>query len=299
MNNPQEKKMKKSVLVTMILTILAVAFVLGITGSINLSNKKSDENEPAPEGRLVGIFVVWESNSPAKAVSNGDQYLYATRKTEMDENGYDEVQYVFEQLHGVPFFQFQSSNGGNTFTSLMAQKICYIHSNYVDKDSTSHNGSLYLCSDRKYGVIDIYNVYQTEDERVYIDTSEIANSVFDSQEYSVSVSSSYSTPERTSESFSLTLQIKHIMRPENTTKVIEMNANNEIIRETEITLSERMEDFVLNRDTEYVITEQQTFSGNENETERKLYTRKDQMGEAFIADDDGICSLCFIQFVWQ
>ena len=54
MNNPQEKKMKKSVLVTIILTILAVAFVLGITGSINLSNKKSDENEPAPEGRLVG-----------------------------------------------------------------------------------------------------------------------------------------------------------------------------------------------------------------------------------------------------
>ena len=296
----------KLVKLTVIGLVLMCTFVIGATGTIGLSDRKGSAET---EGRLIGLFAVFgeevQVEGLSKYVDDGQRYLYATRKTVTDENGYEAVQYVFEQLQGVPFFNIRYLDHGQWVSSLMCEKICDVHSEYSvndqEGDKTSHSGTLYLCTDKKEKELTIFPVRQTSDERVYIDTAEIPDVIY-SGDQKITLTESYTftkDKEETTESMSFTLDVKHTLHPSSTVKLIEMNGNNEFLKETVLSMDETIADHIVSRETEYVIVEQQTTDGNETQADRKLYTREDERAEAFTADDDGICSRRYIPLVWQ
>lgn len=293
--------MKKSLLIAVLASALAVVFVLGLTGAIRLSQNPAEEDAPK-NGRLVGIFVTWENEYEDDTKPSEDRYLYAVKTTEKTEDGFEFSCYEFEQRSGLPFYSCRYLENGEWTQGLYSRKITDIHSAYNSGDkeeSESHTGTLYLCSDGNFGIFRIYNVYQAEDERVYIDTSEYPNSFLPSWDQTITSSFSRTLPDGTAESFSIALQVKKIGRPDDTVKMIEMNADHEVVRETVIRLSGKTEDFVLNRDTEYVITEQLSTDRDGTKTERKLYAGDSSGAEFFVADDIGICTRQFVPFVRQ
>lgn len=298
--------MRKTILTAVFVPVLIVVFILGLTGAVRLSDHEGGEEIPG--GHFIGIFVSFEDgNAPFMSGSaDGERYLFAEKETETVEGGFETVQYVFRQLTGAPFYDIRYTEpGGEMVTSLMAKRVSRVNhaiGSSDDGDTVSLTGILYLCTDRKETIIRIYPVYQADDERVYIDLNRSEGLRLSSRhpgaDSTYTLSESLTLPDGQTESVSVSLQFVNVARPDDTVRVLEMNADNEVIRETLLDLRGTIGDLILSGGTSYVILEQQTRDDGVVQTERGLYTRQGLRAEAFIDDGDDVCRVCSIPLVW-
>lgn len=291
-----------------LVAVLAVLFALGATGLVSLSGKDGGQSEQK-DGRMIGVYLMWENETISELAWSGERFLYAERKTVTDENGYESVEYVFEQLSGIPFYNISYTDdmGEHVVSLIGTDKISRIQSHYADGDAehkTSHEGTLYYCSRQGRMRLWMYNVRQASDESVYIDTEEMPELVIlgDYGHSIIHSETQFQTMGKQKETydFSIKVEFARMAKPDGTGKLIEMDLQNRVVAETTVEIGENMPEAVLNRDTAYVIVEQHLTDADGNgQIERRLYTRENESAEVYSVGGDGICSLRYLPLVWQ
>lgn len=288
--------------------VLAVLFTLGATGLVSLSGKDGGQSEQK-DGRMIGVYLTWDNEIISELARNGERFLYAERKTVTDENGYENVEYVFERLSGIPFYNISYTDdmGVHVVSLIGTDKISRIQSHYADGDAehkTSHEGKLYYCPRQDRTELWMYNVRQASDESVYIDTGEMPELVI-LGDYGHSITHSETQSQtmgkqKETYDFSIKVEFARMAKPDGTGKLIEMDLQNRVVAETTVEIGEKMPEAVLDRDTAYVILEQHLTDADGNgQIERRLYTRENESAEVYSVGGDGICSLRYLPLVWQ
>ena len=289
--------------------ILAAAFILGITGVVNLSTGIQVKNSD----RLIGFFITRSSlDQDENQLTQAEDYHYPATRVEKkgtievdgEEEPYMNVDYVFEGIDGFPFMIASTENGDgmNTVTTISdgtVSDVQVLHSQTGDNTTEeSLSGTLYLTRGQDDYLFWFNPVYQTADGDVYaVRTTPMSPSL--------GLSSSVSTHKTQDLSWteglktftrSMRVEVKMLLTDKPVkVSVYQYNAAHELIQSDEYDPLNVPETFTPHPLTEYIVIETETGHGD---PVREIFGKKDESFTVHLARENGICVAEGHEIIW-
>lgn len=199
----------------------------------------------------------------------GDR-IYATLKKEVDENGYEHEEYVFEGCEGIGLFTYYEVKEGqmpcSTLGSGTEDSAADIHVYYNKTDNGSENkveATIYINKEKikeyedEFGdsILNVYSVFQTNTGELYLkeETFVVVSDGFGLKLEDTVTSDISGTEEQYTGIVDLTFEV---VKPADKTYVYEMNESNQVINTIAIDNGDIPNKIKVNQDTEYVVVEE-------------------------------------------
>ncbi|MBR1759014.1 MAG: hypothetical protein IJ744_09885 [Lachnospiraceae bacterium] len=280
--------------------VMLIAFVLGLTGAVSLSNSSSlGGHEP---DWLVGVYItreyldLWEN----------DQKLYAKRVQTEEPDGYT---YVFEGVEGVPFFLVREMlNGERDYWNLCSDGGISDGHQAINVSDTgegiSLEGTLYLSTEDRGDVFCYNPVYQTADGEVYVTTgNSFGIDMIKTPETNFSskiTESSTMTVDGESKLYDFSVEV-HItyMDPPSTYRLLQFDKDHQLLKVDEIDPERIPETFAPLKEASYLMLETTRTGREGNYTSYELYQKSDVLLRFYHVREDMVCASEYCDLVWD
>lgn len=217
-------------------------------------------------------LVEGEEVDPYEEKVEGDR-IYATKKIEETEDGYEHEEFVFEGCEGIAAYRYYEIKEGLQPCSTIgagsddgAADLSYHYKTVDGGQEDEITGTIYVneIAAKKYLLEDIeteqyelfvYPVYQTRKGEIYL-IADGSIGVYDGTGYSLSEKTKSDIAGEVEE-YSCTVDLKfEVSKPVDKTIVYQMNANNEVIETVELDNAKLPEKLKVEKEVEYVIVEE-------------------------------------------
>lgn len=290
--------MKKNKRYILLLCAMGLAFVLGVTGILSLTDKTSADPQTLEEDRFIGLFLTPERVE----LPNGR--LYAAVK-EDPENG---TKYVFENVAGYacfcPVFAFAKGSflGLNPEEALTDAEMSLRDAE--GEKRTKIEASVYVSSPAAPPAFYNNPVYQTASGEVYLlkgagmslpqGADDAAAAFTRSEEQIVSEDGKETVIGTDAEIRFCTMDT-----PEQIV-ILQFDAANQMIASQSCAPGSLPQEMVMEKTAAYVLVEtQMTSLAGEKTTARELFGREDAQLFAFSCRKDGICVKQYCDLIWK
>ncbi len=261
------------------------------------------------EDELIGVFITMESLNlhdfeatlnNKDDINNGKKYASLIMEPYINEAGQSKEMpaYVFEDLEGIPFFNAEIEEDGETYRS-MADSNGYLSNlklaTNITDDSREYvlEGKLYY----KVGIQDMVfyanPVYQESNGNVYVEQA-AGLSMMDSMEGqsgSNKIDASMTLTEnnkKITNKTSVTVSYESMFEPIKTS-IIEMNKENEVVLISEYKNNIFPDSLDLNNETEYVLVETTKLDTTNKEiVTREIFSKNDDSINVYELKDNGL-----------
>lgn len=261
------------------------------------------------EDELIGVFITMESLNihdfeialnNKDDINNGKKYASLIMEPYINEAGQSKEMptYVFEDLEGIPFFNAEIEEDGETYRS-MADANGYLSNlklaTNITDDSREYvlEGKLYY----KVGIQDMVfyanPVYQESNGNVYVEQAAGLSmmSSMEGQSGSNKIDASMTLTENNktiTNKTSVTVSYETMFEPIKTS-IIEMNKENEVVLISEYKNNIFPDSLNLNNETEYVLVETTKLDTTNQETvTREIFSKNDDSIKVYEAKDSGL-----------
>lgn len=261
------------------------------------------------EDELIGVFITMESLNihdfeatlnNKDDINNGKKYASLIMEPYINEAGQSKEMpaYVFEDLEGIPFFNAEIEEDGETYRS-MADTNGYLSNlklaTNITDDSREYvlEGKLYY----KVGIQDMVfyanPVYQESNGNVYVEQA-AGLSMMDSMEgqsgsNKIDASMTLTENNKTiTNKTSVTVSYESMFEPIKTS-IIEMNKENEVVLISEYKNNIFPDSLDLNNETEYVLVETTKLDTTNKEiVTREIFSKNDDSINVYELKDNGL-----------
>lgn len=261
------------------------------------------------EDELIGVFITMESINihdfeatlnNKDDINNGKKYASLIMEPYINEAGQSKEMpaYVFEDLEGIPFFNAEIEEDGETYRS-MADTNGYLSNlklaTNITDDSREYvlEGKLYY----KVGIQDMVfyanPVYQESNGNVYVEQA-AGLSMMDSMEgqsgsNKIDASMTLTENNKTiTNKTSVTVSYESMFEPIKTS-IIEMNKENEVVLISEYKNNIFPDSLDLNNETEYVLVETTKLDTTNKEiVTREIFSKNDDSINVYELKDNGL-----------
>lgn len=261
------------------------------------------------EDELIGVFITMESLNlhdfeatlnNKDDINNGKKYASLIMEPYINEAGQSKEMpaYVFEDLEGIPFFNAEIEEDGETYRS-MADSNGYLSNlklaTNITDDSREYvlEGKLYY----KVGIQDMVfyanPVYQESNGNVYVEQA-AGLSMMDSMEgqsgsNKIDASMTLTENNKTiTNKTSVTVSYESMFEPIKTS-IIEMNKENEVVLISEYKNNIFPDSLDLNNETEYVLVETTKLDTTNKEiVTREIFSKNDDSINVYELKDNGL-----------
>lgn len=261
------------------------------------------------EDELIGVFITMESLNihdfeatlnNKDDINNGKKYASLIMEPYINEAGQSKEMpaYVFEDLEGIPFFNAEIEEDGETYRS-MADTNGYLSNlklaTNITDDSREYvlEGKLYY----KVGIQDMVfyanPVYQESNGNVYVEQA-AGLSMMDSMEgqsgsNEIDASMTLTENNKTiTNKTSVTVSYESMFEPIKTS-IIEMNKENEVVLISEYKNNIFPDSLDLNNETEYVLVETTKLDTTNKEiVTREIFSKNDDSINVYELKDNGL-----------
>ncbi len=300
----------KKYIIILACCILAAAFILGITGVINLSTGIQVKNSD----RLIGFLITPGSldQDDSQLTQAADYHYPATRvekqgtiEVDGEEEPYLDVNYVFEGIDGIPFMLTDTTgeDGVNSSTTISDGGVSdvQVYHSQTDDNITEESltGILYLARGKDDYLFFFNPVYQTADGDVY------AVRAASGMAPSLGLCSSVSTHKTQDLSWtegiktftrSMRVEVKMLLADKPVkVSIYQYNADHELIHSDEYDPLSVPETFSPRPVAEYIVIETETKGGD---PVREICGKKDESFTVKLAREDGICVAEGHEIIW-
>ena len=326
-------KTKNSIII--IVCIVFTAFVFGVTGTVHLvsASENAFEKEGGSSDKLIGVLITKEyldlfdseqffSDNIDRIMSGGEisesesaKYegrLYADFvETEhvSEETGetYRGKEYVFEGINGICYIApWIEDESGSYWSSSSDDAITDGRVNYIstgESESVALEGTIYVATGKGAGNYYFNPVYQTQDGEVYaVNGSGIFSDgntagMSMSHEIKGNLSSTVGGVTTASES-TVKISVCYMDEPLRVS-ILQFDSESTLLSRTEFDPDSLPETLRTRPDTQYIIVETATFSGEGTAgITREIYQSEDETLSAFYCRDDGICVRRWCEIDW-
>ena len=293
----------KKYIIILACCILAAAFILGITGVVNLSTGIQVKNSD----RLIGFLITRDSLDQAD-----DCHYPATRvekqgtiEVDGEEEPYLDVNYVFEGIDGIPFMLADTTgeDGVNSSTTISDGGVSdvQVYHSQTDDNITEESltGTLYLARGKDDYLFFFNPIYQTADGDVY------AVRTASGMAPSLGLCSSVSTHKTQDLSWtegiktftrSMRVEVKMLLADKPVkVSIYQYNADHELIHSDEYDPLSVPETFSPRPVAEYLVIETENEGGD---PVREICGKKDESFTVKLAREDGICVAEGHEIIW-
>ncbi|MEG2329751.1 hypothetical protein [Anaerorhabdus sp.] len=261
------------------------------------------------EDELIGVFITMESLNihdfeatlnNKDDINNGKKYASLIMEPYINEAGQSKEMpaYVFEDLEGIPFFNAEIEEDGETYRS-MADTNGYLSNlklaTNITDDSREYvlEGKLYY----KVGIQDMVfyanPVYQESNGNVYVGQaaglSMMVSTEGQSGSNKVDASMTLTENNKTiTNKTSVTVSYESMFEPIKTS-IIEMNKENEVVLISEYKNNIFPDSLDLNNETEYVLVETTKLDTTNKEiVTREIFSKNDDSINVYELKDNGL-----------
>ena len=293
----------KKIIIFLACCILALAFILGVTGVVNLSQGITVKNSD----RLIGVLITHGDDD--QFTEPAGYHYPATRKEKRstievdgEEQPYAEVEYDFEGINGTPFMllDIQPESGVNTSTTVADDTIANVQISHSTTDDTAIDnalrGTIYLTPEAENLMFTLNPVYQTADGDVYamagtpVSTSN-CSATTGSRSQDLSWTEGLKTFTR---SMRVEVRMEYIKKPVKIS-LYQYNASHELIHTDEYAPDLVPDEIIPLPDAEYVVIETETDGG---EPVWEIRGKDDGSFSTCLSEKDGICVMKGHEIVW-
>ena len=300
----------KKLIIVLACCILAAAFILGVTGVVNLSQGITVKNSD----RLIGFLITRTSlDQDDNQLTQADDYHYPATRVEKpgtieadgEEEPYLDVDYVFEGIDGFPFMlaSTETGDGVNSSTTISDGTVSDIQVSYSQTNDNATeegiSGTLYLARGKDDYLFWFNPVYQTADGDVYAVRATAGMSP------SLGICSSVSTHKTQDLSWteglktftrSMRVEVKMLLADKPVkVSIYQYNAAHELIRSDEYDPSSVPETFSPLPVAEYIVIETET---DGCDPVREIFGKNDESFTVKLAREDGICVAEGHEIIW-
>ncbi len=300
----------KKYIIILACCILAAAFILGMTGVVNLSTGIQVKNSD----RLIGFLITRTSlDQDDNQLTQADDYHYPATRVETQgtievdgqEEPYTSVDYVFEGIEGFPFMLADTTNedGVNSSTTISDGTVSDVQVSHSQTDDNvteeSLSGTLYLARGKDDYLFWFNPIYQTADGDVY------AVSAASGMAPSLGLCSSVSTHKTQDLSWteglktftrSMRVEVKMLLTDKPVkVSIYQYNADHGLIHPDEYDPRSVPETISPRPLAEYIVIETETDGGDPI---REIYGKKDESFTVKLAREDGICVAEGHEIIW-
>ena len=300
----------KKYIIILACCILAAAFILGITGVVNLSTGIQVKNSD----RLVGFLITQSSldQDDSQLTQAADYHYPATRvekqgtiEVDGEEEPYLDVNYVFEGIDGIPFMLADTTgeDGVNSSTTISDGGVSdvQVYHSQTDDNITEESltGILYLARGKDDYLFFFNPVYQTADGDVY------AVRATSGMSPSLGICSSVSTHKTQDLSWteglktftrSMRVEVKMLLADKPVkVSIYQYNADHELIHSDEYDPISVPETFSPLPVAEYIVIETET---DGCDPVREIFGKNDESFTVKLAREDGICVAEGHEIIW-
>ena len=293
----------KKLIISLACCILALAFILGLTGVVNLSQGITVKNSD----RLIGVLITHGDDN--QFTEPAGYHYPATRKEKRstidvggEEQPYAEVEYDFEGINGTPFMllDIQPESGVNYSTTVADDTIANVQISQSTTDDTAIDnvlrGTMYLTPEAENQIFTLNPVYQTADGDVYAMAGTSAavggcSSSTSSKSQDLSWTEGLKTFTR---SMRVEVRMEFIKKPVKVS-MYQYNASHELIHTDEYAPDLVPDEIIPLPDAEYVVIETET-EGSDPVWE--IRGKDDGSFSTCLSEEDGICVMKGHEIIW-
>lgn len=278
----------KAILITLA-CVLILAFTLGVTGKVSLTDEDPAQSQP---DRLIGVFITEGAPAFSETDRSGEAKLYAR----LVDDGDVSDEYVFEGLDGIPFFAAKHTDKNGDYWKTENGGISDANTAFntaEDSESIELSGTLYTRASKA-----VFNpVYQTADGRVYMICGtaiamdgDMSSGFSVRDEHSVTVAGKSETV-----STSVELSLRFMDTPVSA-GVVQFDTDGNVLSRQEYAAGELPEKLEADKGSAYIIVET---SFKEGSVTRELFEPEDDSIFAFYCRDDGVCVKQHCTVTWS
>ena len=311
---------KKAFLISFVL-ILAIIFC-----SCQLA--EVDGLEVENDDRLIGVFITNEhldlfdfesyfqdnistimKNGGNVEIEHNDKYqgrIYAELKQVVynPESGepVESLEYVFEDLEGIPFFHFEVQNDYENYTAMSSGNY-FSDAHLSIGDETSIEGTIYAMPNSTHHAYYLDPVYQGSDGQVYLTAGtgiSFSGNTGEGAAYTQTLEEKHTTTEngeKKEEKFKVSVKIA-VKYPSVNVNIIQMDTESNIVLSQDYKPNTVPDEIVLSKDTAYVIYESKIDSSVGEVIMRELLEPKDNYFTNYIPTDEGYYELQSVSLLW-